>query len=119
MTLCAYRLRFARVLDRVLRDASGKRFPGKWLRVLALADTGTYGYIRYISIEDIDHCRTGTGAFFQWFHIRYISIEDIDHCRTGTGAFFQWFLSDGPAQIAPDTIEAMHHYGSLSEDSHE
>jgi hypothetical protein len=46
-------LQWARVLDRVLCSADGKRLPGKWLRVLALSDVGTYGYIRYVPPENL------------------------------------------------------------------
>ncbi len=63
-----YHLRWARVLDRILRDpATGKRYPGKMLRVLALSSDGTFGYMRLVPIEDIDHCRKDAGDFIRWF----------------------------------------------------
>jgi hypothetical protein len=82
---------WARVLDRIVYDDAGKRLPGKWLRVLALTESGDSG------------------------HVRWIPIESINHCHKTPTDFLSWFFSDGPAKIDPETIVAMAEHGSLSE----
>jgi hypothetical protein len=82
---------WARVLDRIVYDDAGKRLPGKWLRVLALTESGDSG------------------------HVRWIPIESINHCHKTPNDFLSWFFSDGPAKIDPETIVAMSEHGSLSE----
>jgi hypothetical protein len=84
-----YGWNLGRVLDRPLYDGCNERLKGRWVRVVAMCDDGSYGYTRYVQVDNILSARSGP------FH------------------FARWFFSEELPK--PEDIERANRYGSLSD----